>query len=72
MSTAQAYVDRCVPPAKRPLLETVLGQGDDTERHLLEIAPYIIDWEVKLVWPLRLTRRDVVNIKEISDPELRR
>ena len=68
----RGYVDKFVPPANRPLLETVLDQGDDTERHLLEIAHYIIDWEVKLVGPLGLTREEVKGIKEISDPELRK
>ena len=53
------YVDKFVPPPNRPLLESVLDQGDDTERHLLEIAHYITDWEVKLVGPLGLTREEV-------------
>ena len=67
------YVDKFVPPANRPLLETVLDQGDDTERHLLEIAHYITDWEVKLVRPLGLTNEEVEDIKaKITDPELRR
>ena len=67
------YVDKFVPPANRPLLETVLDQGDDTERHLLEIAHYITDWEVKLVGPLGLTREEVEGIKgRTSNPELRR
>ena len=73
MTSSRDYVDKFVPPANRPLLETVLDQGDDTERHLLEIAHYITDWEVKLVGPLGLTREEVEGIKErTSDPELRK
>ena len=68
-------MDKFVPPPNRPLLETVLDQlhSDGTERHLLEIAHYITDWEVKLVVPLGLTREEVEGIKErLSDPELRK
>ena len=50
----------------------VLDQGDDTERHLVEIAKYITLWEEKLVVPLGLTREDVHTINEVSKPELKR
>ena len=67
------YVERYIPAANRPLLSKELDDGDDTEAHKIEIAKYLIKWEVQLQAPLGLTREEVHAIKEGSeDSELKR
>ena len=52
-------------------LDKELDFDNEVDRDLVEIAQYIISWEVKLRVPLGLTEPDVLMIKEESNPILR-
>ena len=57
----------------RPHLEYQLDRDNDVDTDLREIAHHMLDWELKLSSPLKLTEIDIRDIKEyFKEPELQR
>ena len=60
-----------IPFHKRWKLDKELDFDNEYNRDVVEIAPYLHNWQVDLKVPFELSRRDVALIKEEKDLTLR-